>query len=165
MALSTRRIAEIRGHIADKTEPAYTAWLALQKELPGLLAMTPEVPEVWHVPPFYQHRERHLAAKNGLKESANGTYTLALAWRLADHPEHAAKAAEIIRAWMGMSKLETRDDSSLSFSYHFPPIKSLKTDVCSTRWGVSTVAKECGIVTFRLIPAVGARVCCHFLRG
>jgi alginate lyase len=81
----------------------------------------PNVPNIWYVPGFYRDAEGHRKAKNGLRDDANTAYALALCYRITGEEKYAQSATRIINAWT--TKIEDwslKDDSMLSFSYHFP---------------------------------------------
>ena len=120
--LPAERITVLRQRIAAKSEPTATAWTVVQTSATAALTFQPQVPAVWSVPGFYQKKEAHLAAKKGLQESADAAYALALAWRMTGEERFAQAAARIILAWAALQELKTGEDSSLAFSYHFPPL-------------------------------------------
>ena len=118
--LADERLAEIRSRIDQREEPTWSAYQALLAQADELLAHQPRVPEVWHVPFFYEDPDGHRSAKGGLMDDANTAYQLAVLYRLTDEPRYAEAAAAIAHAWAGLSELRKDEDSGLSFSYHFP---------------------------------------------
>ncbi len=120
--LTTERLAALRTAISDRAEPTYTAWLEVKKAADAALTRKAEVPEVWHVPGYYGNQEAHRAAKQGLLNDANAAYTLALAYQMTVDDRYGAAAARFITAWMGLQELSQKADSTLCFSYHFPPL-------------------------------------------
>ncbi|MCL4204998.1 MAG: alginate lyase family protein [Pirellulaceae bacterium] len=63
----------------------------------------------------------HARAKQGLQDDANAVYELALCWRMTDDPRYAQSAVRLIDGWVRTVQSTSRqDDSTLSFSYHFP---------------------------------------------
>ena len=119
--VSPDRLAELRKLVAAKAEPTWTAWLALKKEADSALEAEPHAPKSWYVPGYYRDAEGHRNAKNGLQDDANRSYTLALAWRMTDDERYVRAAIKLIDAWpQTVEEMSTKDDSTLSFSYHFP---------------------------------------------
>src|SRR5690625_799364 len=118
--IGPERIEQIRTRIANRTEPTWSAYQALLSQEQELLEREPEVPDVWYVPPFYQDADGHRNNKAVLMDDANTAYKLALLYRLTGETKYAGAAVRFIDAWSGLEELETHDDSSLSFSYHFP---------------------------------------------
>lgn len=120
--LTPERLDLLRQRIAARTEPTASAWAAVRKNATAALTFEPQVPEVWFVPGFYGNKEGHVKAKAGLQESADAAYALALAWQMIRDERYARASAKIILAWAGLKELKKENDSSLSFSYHFPPL-------------------------------------------
>ncbi len=119
--LTPERVAELRKLVEAKSEPTFTAWQALQKKAEAALEAEPHAPESWYVPGYYRDAEGHRSAKNGLQDDANNSYTLALAWRMTDDERYAKAAIRLIDAWpQTVREMSRKDDSTLSFSYHFP---------------------------------------------
>ena len=119
--LSEQRIGAIRERIAGRVEPTYSAWQHLEQYVQEHEGHQARVPSRWYVPGFYVDAEGHRRAKEGLMRDANTAYAFALYFRLGGGPEHAQAAAEIVRAWSThLEDTSDKDDSTLSFSYHFP---------------------------------------------
>jgi len=111
----------IRERVAQGVEPTYSAWQQLEQYVREHEGHQARVPKRWYVPGFYVDAQGHRQAKEGLMQDANTAYAFALYSRLGGDPNYSRVAAEIIRAWS--TRLEStsdRDDSTLSFSYHFP---------------------------------------------
>jgi hypothetical protein len=101
----------------------YTAFNALHMEAENHLDRVPVVPEKWYVPGYYDDAEGHRKAKNGLQDDANAAYALSLYYRISGQKKYALAAIKIINAWATKIKVWSReDDSTLSFSYHFPSL-------------------------------------------
>lgn len=120
--VSRARLDTLRQRIARKAEPTYGAWQKVKTEADAQLDRAPRVPPVWYVPGFYTDAEGHRAAKGSLQDDANAAYTLALAYRVTGEEKYARSAARLIDAWAGLRELKRENDSTLSFSYHFPAL-------------------------------------------
>lgn len=121
--LSEARLETLRARIARRVEPTYTAWVKLKARADKHLAAKPNPPERWHVPGYYRDAKGHGDAKRGLMLDACRSYELALAYRMTGRETYAAAAARLIDAWpAGVKQWSRKDDSTLSFSYHFPPM-------------------------------------------
>jgi hypothetical protein len=115
------RIKEIAAAIGQRSEPQYTAFEQLQGFVNRHKDRSAQVPEIWYVPGYYRDAEGHVRAKEGLQDDANIAYGFALYSRLTGEQGWAKKSRDLIRAWVdGVQKMNTEDDSQLSFSYHFP---------------------------------------------
>ena len=103
------------------TEPQATAFAALKADADANLDRQPSVPKVWYVPGYYHDAAGHEKAKGGLEGDANAAYGLALAYRMTGDSRYAAAAVRLIDAWAtGVESMSDKDDSTLTFSYHFP---------------------------------------------
>jgi hypothetical protein len=122
--LGADRIKELQTRVASHTEPNYSAYLEMKSLADASLEREPHTPKDgrWQVPGFYQDTVGHRAAKNGLRDDANLAYALALTYRMTGDPAYAVAAARLVRAWTKVTQLEAGDDSSLTFSYHFPAL-------------------------------------------
>lgn len=121
--LSPAHITTLKERVEKQIEPAFSAFQALQKTADSQLQRAPHAPENWYVPGFYTDAEGHEKAKSSLQDDANAAYQLALCYRMTDKPEYAQAAARLIDGWASRVKtLSTKDDSTLSFSYHFPAL-------------------------------------------
>jgi len=120
--LSAERLAVLKQRVADKTEPTYSAYVAMKAEADAKKDLAPAVPEAWYVPGFYVDPAGHGKAKGALAGDANEAYALALLYRMTGDASYAAAAAKRIDAWAGLKTLGTKDDSTLTFCYHFPPL-------------------------------------------
>jgi len=120
--LSDRRIETLRRRVADQVEPTYAAFLEIQQVAMSRGDAPSHVPDVWYVPGYYRDAEGHRTSKGGLEQDANLAYTLALYYRMTGESRYAEGAARLIDAWAGLQVLRTKDDSKLSFSYHFPAL-------------------------------------------
>lgn len=119
--ITDERLAILRSRIADRAEPTYSAWLDLEQYVQEHGGHTPSVPDRWYVPGFYVDSEGHRQAKEGLMRDANTAYAFALYFRLGGQRQYGRAAAEMVRAWVdGLESTSREDDSTLSFSYHFP---------------------------------------------
>lgn len=119
--LSVDRLATLQRRIAQKTEPTYTAYLALQREADAQLTRQPQAPAEWYVPGYYRDPAGHKKAKDGLAGDANHAYALALLFRMTGEDKYAQSAVRLLDAWAsGLQTLSQKDDSRLSFCYHFP---------------------------------------------
>lgn len=121
--LSDERIETLKRRVASKNAPTWQAFLLLQEQAQVALGRTPHAPQIWYVPGYYRDGPGHISAKAGLQDDANAAYTLALYYRIAGGDAYAAAAARLINAWATQVKtMRTQDDSTLSFSYHFPAL-------------------------------------------
>jgi hypothetical protein len=119
--LSETRLETLKRRIEQRTEPTYTAWLDLKSRAEELVDHQPHAPEHWYVPGYYRDAAGHSRAKQGLQDDANAVYELALCWRMTDDDRYARSAVRLIDGWVNTVKTTSReDDSTLSFSYHFP---------------------------------------------
>ncbi len=119
--ISDARIKVSKSAVDDKSEPQYSAFLALKKEADANINHTPLPPTIWYVPGYYRDAEGHLSAKNVLQNDANLSYTFALCYRITGDMKYAEPALRIINAWATkVDSMSRADDSLLSFSYHFP---------------------------------------------
>lgn len=121
--LSDQQIAALKQKVDQKIEPQISAWPAVLAAADKALADAPHPMTVWNVPGFYEDPKGHAAGKDALKNDANGAYAAALAWRITGEAKYAQAAARNIMAWTrGVKEFKTKNDSKLSFSYHYPPM-------------------------------------------
>lgn len=119
--LSEKRLDTLKQRIAQHAEPTYPAWLDLKAHAQGLLDRQPHAPEHWCVPGFYRDAQGHSRAKQGLQDDANAVYELALCWRMTGDERYGRTAVRLINGWVNTVHSTSREeDSTLSFSYHFP---------------------------------------------
>lgn len=119
--LSDERIDLLVSRIERKQDPTYAAFQKLLDRSDAYLNRDTHAPKVWYVPGYYVNAKGHTESKRGLQEDANAAYALALLYRLTGEEKYALGAARIINAWATqVEELKTKDDSRLSFSYHFP---------------------------------------------
>jgi hypothetical protein len=115
------RLETLERRVAQRTEPTYSAWLDLRSAAEVLVDRQPHAPQHWHVPGYYRDATGHSRAKQGLQDDANAVYQLALCWRMSGDPRYARSAVGLIDGWVTTVETTSReDDSTLSFSYHFP---------------------------------------------
>lgn len=144
--LSNTRLETLKGRVQNKTEPTYSAFLKLQDAANKALIREPHVPLRWYVPGYYRDAKGHQDAKNGLADDANGAYGLALMFRLTGDEKYARAATKFIDAWAQLQELERKDDSTLSFSYHFPAL-IFAADLLKT-WPGWPLEKQAAFKTF-----------------
>ncbi len=121
--LSEARIEALREAVDEQEEPVWSAFQNLLAVADENRERTATVPEHWYVPGFYRDAEGHRRAKNGLRDDANAAYALALGYRLTGETAYAQAAIRLIDAWASdLQTLSRQDDSTLSFSYHFPAL-------------------------------------------
>jgi hypothetical protein len=121
--ITDARIDTLRARLADRVEPNLTACRLVLEAADQGLSRAPRPPVRWHVPAFYRDKQGHQQAKNVLRDDANASYAMALAYRITDDERYAQGAMNIIHSWVTLLReMSRRDDSSLSFSYHFPPM-------------------------------------------
>ena len=119
--LSEMRLDTLKLRIERRIEPTYAAWLDLQSRADGLLDRRHHAPEHWYVPGYYRDAVGHSQAKQGLQDDANAVYELALCWRMTGDERYAEAAVRLIDGWVNTVQSTSREeDSTLSFSYHFP---------------------------------------------
>lgn len=115
------RIAQIRERVEQQMEPQWSAYLQLKDLSDANLNRQPTVQSEWYVPGYYTDAEGHNRAKNGLRDDANIAYGLALMYEMTAERKYADAAIRLIDGWVsGIDSMSTKDDSTLSFSYHFP---------------------------------------------
>ncbi len=119
--LSEQRLAVLRLRLNAKAQPTTDAYTKLRRDAEQQLERQPHVPAHWHVPGYYRDADGHRKAKEGLQDDANAAYLLALAFRMEGDERFARAAVRLLNAWpAGVKTTSTKDDSTLSFSYHFP---------------------------------------------
>ncbi|MBC8873582.1 MAG: alginate lyase family protein [Planctomycetes bacterium] len=119
--LSETRLDTLKQRIEQRTEPTYSAWLDLKSRAAGLLDRQPHAPEHWCVPGYYRDAAGHSQAKQGLQDDADAVYELALCWRMTGDERYGRSAVRLIDGWVNtVQSTSLKDDSTLSFSYHFP---------------------------------------------
>lgn len=121
--LDEARIDLLRDRVVRRIEPTFSAWQQVQESATANVAITSRAPHDWYVPGFYRDAEGHRAAKRTLQDEANAAYSLALTYRITGDARCAAAAVRLIDGWATrVQTLSQKDDSTLSFSYHFPPL-------------------------------------------
>lgn len=121
--LTAKRINELTHRVETKTEPNHSAYLAMKEEADTQLGRQPHAPKHWYIPGYYRNAKGHASAKRVLQEDANYAYQLALCYRMTGKETYAKAAARLIDGWAkGVKTMSKKDDSTLSFSYHFPPL-------------------------------------------
>lgn len=120
--LNETRLATLKQRIAQRVQPTHAAFLTLEQEALAQLDRQPHVPETWYIPGYYRDAQGHREGKRVLEEDANSAYTLALYYRLSGDERYALAAARLINGWTSLTTMRTEDDSTLSFSYHFPAL-------------------------------------------
>lgn len=119
--ITSSRIADLQQKIQDQTEPAYEAYRQVKAIADQHLDRQASVPEHWYVPGFYRDAQGHRESKGVLQEDANIAYQLALVHRITEDERYAKAAARLAHQWAtGIETMSQEDDSTLSFSYHFP---------------------------------------------
>ncbi len=119
--VSKQRIEILKHRIQQKIEPNYSAYNAMQKTADSNLNLDPKTPKHWHVPYYYEDAKGHVEAKQSLSDSANYAYQFALCYRMNGQEKYAKSAIRIMNAWAtGIESIGVKEDSTLSFSYHFP---------------------------------------------
>jgi hypothetical protein len=119
--VSEARLSLLRHRVQAGTEPTATAFRRMKEETDRELGREPRVPRRWHVPGYYRDAAGHRKAKEGLQDDANLVYQAALCHRMTEDGKYARAAAGFLQAWSTqMESASTEDDSTLSFSYHFP---------------------------------------------
>lgn len=119
--VSEARLVALKARIERRVEPTYGAFLRLQQSANAQLDRRPTVPAEWYVPAYYRDGPGHQKAKLSLANDANFAYELALMYRLTGKATYAQAVARLINGWAtGVQSMSRKDDSLLSFSYHFP---------------------------------------------
>jgi hypothetical protein len=122
--INDQRILALKALVKNKTEPNYSAWLALKGRCDLGLLHSPSPVSRWSVPGFYDGHEAQQVAKKPLETDGTLAYEEALCFRVTDNFSYAESASKIITAWM--ETLKSADvsaiDSKLTMSYHFPPM-------------------------------------------
>ncbi len=115
------KIADLQQKIEDKIEPTYSAYLEVKQIADKNLNRKASVPEHWHIPGYYRDAKGHTQSKAVLQNDANISYQLALVYRITGDEKYAETAARLAYSWAtGIESMSQKDDSTLSFSYHFP---------------------------------------------
>ncbi len=121
--ISNSRIEFLTEAITRKQSHTYSAFEACRIHADRNLDRTPTAPKKWHVPGYYRDAKGHREAKNGLRDDANAAYSLALCFRITGEKKYAQSAVRLINAWAtNIESMSRKDDSTLSFSYHFPAL-------------------------------------------
>jgi len=118
-----KKIKYLKEAVIEKKEPTFSAFEAMCKIADQNLNRTPTAEKEWYVPGYYDDAEGHRRAKNGLRDDANTAYAQALCYRITGQQKYARSAIRLINAWATTIEVMSRkDDSTLSFSYHFPAL-------------------------------------------
>jgi hypothetical protein len=124
--LTPRRVAVLRQRLREGAEPQTSAFREVRRAADEALRRTPRPPEHWHVPGYYRDAEGHRSAKRPLMEDANGAYAMALVAAMASEDAarpYRRRTVAYLNAWAtGIRSFSRKDDSTLSFSYHFTPL-------------------------------------------
>ncbi len=121
--ISDSRIKSLGEAVAKKEAPTYAAFEACRIYADQNLTRTPTAPNKWYVPGYYRDAKGHQKAKNGLRDDANAAYAQALCYRMTGQLKYAQSAVRLIIAWAtNVETMSRKDDSTLSFSYHFPAL-------------------------------------------
>jgi hypothetical protein len=120
--LSETRLAVLRARLAAKAPPTADAYRKVRQAAEAELSRQPRAPGHWEVPGYYSNAEGHRKAKEGLQDDANAAYLLALVYRMEGDERFAQAAARLVNGWTKVQTLSQKDDSGLSFSYHFPAL-------------------------------------------
>jgi hypothetical protein len=120
--LSETRLAALRARLAAKVPPTADAYKKVRQAAEAHLDRQPHAPDHWEVPGYYSNAEGHRKAKEGLQDDANAAYLLALVYRMEGDERFAQAAARLVNGWTKVQSLSQKDDSGLSFSYHFPAL-------------------------------------------
>lgn len=119
--ISEERLAILRQRIQAGVDPNAAAFRKMKGEVDRNLDREPRAPRHWHVPSYYRDAVGHRKAKEGLQEDANLAYQAALCHRMTGDERYAKAALRLIEAWSTqLESTSDQDDSTLSFSYHFP---------------------------------------------
>lgn len=121
--ISDSKIKTLQKAVSEKKETTYHAFLAMRKHADDNLDRASTAPKKWHVPGYYRDAEGHKKAKNGLRDDANAAYAMALCFRITSEKKYAESALRLLNAWAAnIETMSRKDDSTLSFSYHFPAL-------------------------------------------
>ncbi|MBI1390379.1 MAG: hypothetical protein GC154_18230 [bacterium] len=121
--LSPEHVEALRGKVEHKTEPTWSAYQQLLRDADQALEHEPHTPKHWYVPGYYRDAEGHRRAKQSLQDDANDACKMALVFRMTGDERYGRGAAKMARAWAtGVEDVSLKDDSTLSFSYHFPAL-------------------------------------------
>ncbi len=115
------KIKELKQKIEAKQQPTYSAYIEMKKIADQEIDRTASVPEHWYIPGYYRDAEGHTQSKAVLQNDANIAYQLALAYCITENEVYSQTAARLAYDWAtGIKSMSKKDDSTLSFSYHFP---------------------------------------------
>ena len=121
--VTRQQLLNVKDCIEKKQQPTLDAFLQLEQDVKENQNYSPSVLKDWYVPGYYVDADGHVNAKKSLQDGANNAYGFALYYRLTNNKEYAALAINIINAWATEVKsFSHKDDSKLSFSYHFPAL-------------------------------------------
>ncbi len=119
--ISEARLALLSQRVQARVEPTVSAFRKLKSDVDRDLDHAPNVLRRWYVPGYYRDANGHRKAKEGLQNDANFVYQAALCYRMTGDERYAQAAVRVIQAWAtGVEETSDKDDSTLSFSYHFP---------------------------------------------
>ncbi len=119
--ISDQKINNLKIAVNEQKEPTFSAFEAMRKVADQGLNRRPTAKKEWYVPGYYDDAEGHRTAKNGLRDDANIAYAQALCYRITTQKKYARSAIRLINGWVKTVKqMSRKDDSTLSFSYHFP---------------------------------------------
>jgi hypothetical protein len=121
--LTNKKLDFIKERISKKRGPTQSAFNNLEKFVKDHQNYGPNVLEHWYVPGYYDDAVGHATAKKSLQDDANTAYGFALYFNLTNDKKYGKNAIQIINAWAnGVKTFSRKDDSRLSFSYHFPAL-------------------------------------------
>ena len=119
--ITEARLALLRQRVQAGAEPNAAAFRKMKAEVDRDLNREPHVLKQWYVPGYYSDASGHRKAKEGLQDDANFVYQAALCSRMTGDEKYAQAAARVVHAWATqVESTSDKDDSTLSFSYHFP---------------------------------------------
>jgi len=119
--ISDAKIEELREKIENQTEPTYSAYQEVKLVADRNLNRQASVPNHWYIPGYYHDAKGHTESKAVLQNDANIAYQLALVYRITGDETYAMTVARLAHSWATeIESMSQEDDSTLSFSYHFP---------------------------------------------
>ena len=118
--IDDKRIETIKYRIEHRTEPTYSAYRQLEKNIRTDIRRQSHVLGHWYVPGYYRDAKGHRQAKQGLSDDANAAYRLALMYRLSERSDCAETAIRLIDSWA--ENVKTMSETLHRTDFMSPPL-------------------------------------------
>ncbi|OHB76621.1 MAG: hypothetical protein A2Z34_03995 [Planctomycetes bacterium RBG_16_59_8] len=99
----------IRNAIRRNIEPQASTFRELIKAADEHLSRAPDPLKEMSIPPYYNDKQKHVAARGSLDRDCDAVYTLALAAALTGEGKYADKALQFVNAWVKNCKIGKND--------------------------------------------------------